>query len=288
VEFRNVSFKYPGSETLALRDVSFKIGKGQLCVIVGSNGSGKSTVLKLILRLYDPTEGTIFIDDQDIRTLKLADLRECVSVLFQDYTHFPLSIGENIALGSPQCAHDSDKVREAARLGGAEGFVDRLPEGFDTYLDRPVRDYYSGIPDGTKSLFGRPVSFGAIGQAMGGVRSSDSVHLSGGQMQRLAVSRSFMRSLLSEGQSIGLLLFDEPSAALDPTAEHDLFVRLRNLRGQKTMIFSSHRFGQLTRPADLILYMNDSEIVEAGTHAELMDRGGEYAGLWNLQAQAFL
>jgi len=155
-------------------------------------------------------------------------------------------------------------------------------------LDRPVRDYYSGIPEGTKSLFGRPVTFGAISQAMGGMRSSDSVYLSGGQMQRLAVSRTFMRSLLSEGQNIGLLLFDEPSAALDPTAEHDLFVRLKNLRGQKTMVFSSHRFGQLTRPADLILYMNDSEIVEAGTHAELMRRGGEYAGLWNLQAQAFL
>jgi len=95
-------------------------------------------------------------------------------------------VGDNIALGSPQCAHDSDKVREAARLGGAESFVDRLPEGFDTYLDRPVRDYYSGIPDGAKSLFGRPVNFGAVGQAMGGVRS-DSVYLSGGQMQRLAV-----------------------------------------------------------------------------------------------------
>lgn len=171
-------------------------------MIVGSNGSGKSTVLKLIMRLYDPTEGMILINDQDIRTLKLADLRECVSVLFQDYTHFPLSVSssaylcqlplsfsqirDNIALGSPQCAHDSDKIREAARLGGAEGFVDKLPEGFDTYLDRPVRDYHSGIPDGTKSLFGRPVNFGAVGQAMGGV-GTDSVHLSGGQMQRLAV-----------------------------------------------------------------------------------------------------
>ena len=159
-------------------------------------------MLKLILRLYDPTEGAIFINDQDIRTLKLADLRECISVLFQDYTHFPLTVrspppifppsdfpkvGDNIALGSPQCAHDSDKVREAARLGGAEDFVDKLPEGFDTYLDRPVRDYYSGIPDGTQSLFGRPVNFGAVSKAMGGVRNSDSVHLSGGQMQRLAV-----------------------------------------------------------------------------------------------------
>lgn len=99
-------------------------------------------------------------------------------------------IGDNIALGSPQCAYDSDKIREAARLGGAEAFVDKLPEGFDTYLDRPVRDYYSGIPDGTKTLFGRPVNFGAVGHAMGGMRSSDSVHLSGGQMQRLAVSVS--------------------------------------------------------------------------------------------------
>jgi len=99
---------------------------------------------------------------------------------------FP-QIGDNIALGSPQSAHDSDKVREAARLGGAEGFVDRLPEGFDSYLDRPVRDYYSGIPDGTKSLFGKPVNFGAVGRAMGGMGSTDSVHLSGGQMQRLAV-----------------------------------------------------------------------------------------------------
>jgi len=172
-------------------------------VIVGSNGSGKSTVLKLILRLYDPTEGVILINDQDISTLKLADLRECVSALFQDYTHFPLSVSsspymhllspdfpqikDNIALGNPPCARDGDKIREAARLGGAEGFVDRLPEGFDTYLDRPVRDYYSGIPDGTKSLFGRTVNFGAVSRAMGGVRSSDSVHLSGGQMQRLAV-----------------------------------------------------------------------------------------------------
>lgn len=178
-------------------------------------------MLKLILRLYDPTEGAIFINDQDIRILKLADLRECISVLFQDYTHFPLTvssppsicppsdlpkIGDNIALGSPQCARDGDKVRAAARLGGAEDFVDKLPEGFDTYLDRPVRDYYSGIPEGTQSLFGRSVNFGAVSKAMGGVRSSGSVHLSGGQMQRLAVyiCWSYFSPSLSTESPLGL------------------------------------------------------------------------------------
>jgi len=106
-------------------------------------------------------------------------------------------------------------------------------------------------------------------------------------MQRIALSRTFMRSLISEG-GVGLLLFDEPSASLDPTAEHDLFERLRQLRGNKTMIFSSHRFGNLTRHADVILYMNDSVIVEEGTHSELLKKQGDYARIWMLQAQAFL
>ncbi|KAG1725553.1 P-loop containing nucleoside triphosphate hydrolase protein [Suillus paluster] len=288
VEFRNVSFQYPGAERYALRNVSFKIGAGQLCVIVGVNGSGKSTILKLISRIYDPTEGTILIDNRDIKTLRLADLRAAMSILFQDYTHFPLSINENIALGNPALAHDYDKVREAARLGGAEHFIDELPDGFDTYLDRPVKDYYSGLPEGTTMLFGRPVDYSRV-RGAGGLRVSEASSLSGGQMQRLAVSRTFMRSLVSETESlVGMLLFDEPSASLDPTAEHDLFERLRKLRGNKTMIFSSHRFGSLTRHADLILYMDESIVQEEGTHDDLLKRGGEYARIWNLQAEAFI
>ncbi|KAG2028536.1 P-loop containing nucleoside triphosphate hydrolase protein [Suillus americanus] len=264
---RNVSFRYPGAEKYALHNVSFTIGAGQLCVIVGVNGSGKSTVLKLISRIYDPTEGTIFIDNSDIKTLRLADLRAAMSILFQDYTHFPLSISENIGLGNPALAHDYDKVREAARLGGAEHFIDELPDGFDTYLDRPVKDYYAGLPEGTTTLFGRSVSVFDYSNS----------------------SRTFMRSLVSETESsAGMLLFDEPSASLDPTAEHDLFERLRNLRGNKTMIFSSHRFGNLTRYADLILYMDESVIQEEGTHDDLLKRGGEYARIWNLQAKAFI
>ncbi|KAH7926211.1 P-loop containing nucleoside triphosphate hydrolase protein [Leucogyrophana mollusca] len=288
VEFRNVSFQYPGTKDYALRNVSFKIGAGQLCVIVGVNGSGKSTILKLIARIYDPMEGVILIDDRDIKTLSLVDLRRAMSLLFQDYTHFPLSIRENIALGNPELAHDEDKIREAARLGGAEELIDRLPDGLDTYLDRPVKDYYSSLPEGTKSLFGRPVDYSRV-RGMGSMRTTDTSTLSGGQMQRLAVSRTFMRSLTSESQSsVGMLLFDEPSASLDPTAEHDLFERLRKLRGNKTMIFSSHRFGNLTRHADLILYMDDSLVQEEGTHDELLKRGGEYARIWNLQAKAFI
>ncbi|KAJ7037377.1 P-loop containing nucleoside triphosphate hydrolase protein [Mycena alexandri] len=281
VEFRNVSFRYPGSKQDVLRNVSFKIRQEQLCVIVGANGSGKSTILKLISRLHDPTEGQIFINDQDIQTLKLADLRRATSVLFQDYTHFPLSIRDNIALGDPNNAQDDDKIRQAATLGGATEFIERLDEGFDTYLDRPVQDIYSSLPQGTTTLFGRSVEYSAVRGA--GNMSSHQKGLSGGQMQRIALSRTFMRD-----DGVGLLCFDEPSASLDPTAEHDLFERLRLLRGNKTMIFSSHRFGNLTRHADLILYMNDAVILEEGTHDELIKQGGGYAKIWMLQAQAFL
>ncbi|TRM62953.1 P-loop containing nucleoside triphosphate hydrolase protein [Schizophyllum amplum] len=345
VEFRDVGFRYAGSEAWALRHVSFRVGRGQLCVILGANGSGKSTALKLISRVYDPTEGEIFIDGKEIRQLKLDDLRRAISVLFQDYTLFPLNIRDNIALGDPEAiaalasaeAHgetaaekdsgfasekdsgfalekDSEfapekgsqstlannpsspanpiiadieeRVRDAARLGGADGFLAKLPEGYDTYLDPPVKDHYAGLPEGTKSLFGRPVSYGRM-RGMGGMSSAVGSGLSGGQVQRVALSRTFMRSNTTEPR-VGLLLFDEPSASLDPVAEHDLFERLRQLRGNKTMIFSSHRFGNLTRHADVILYMNDSVVVEAGTHDELLRRGGDYARIWNLQAQAFM
>ncbi|KAF9456687.1 P-loop containing nucleoside triphosphate hydrolase protein [Collybia nuda] len=286
IEFRNVSFRYPGNDSYALRHISFKIEQGQLCVIVGANGSGKSTILKLVARLYEPSEGNILINGQDIKVLKLQDLRRATSVLFQDYTHFPLSIKDNIGLGDPENPKDEEKIREAARLGGAEEFIERLPDGFDTYLERPVKDYYSALPEGTTSLFGRPVDYGGI-RHVGGMESSTNKTLSGGQMQRIALSRTFMRSLVSQ-PSVGLLLFDEPSASLDPTAEHDLFERLRQLRGNKTMVFSSHRFGNLTRHADLILYMNDSIVMEEGTHDQLLKKQGEYARIWMLQAQAFL
>ncbi|RPD56235.1 P-loop containing nucleoside triphosphate hydrolase protein [Lentinus tigrinus ALCF2SS1-7] len=287
LEFRNVSFKYPDAEKYALRNISFSVEPGQLCVIVGSNGSGKSTILKLATRLYDPEEGEIFFGGHDIRTLKLYDLRQAISVLFQDYTLFPLSIRDNIAMGDPATAHDDDRVRLAARLAGAESFVDKLPDGFNTYLEPPVSTEYSSIPEGQTFFTGRKVNYNGLREAAG-VKSTEAAALSGGQMQRLAVARTYMRSVVQEDSEVGLLLFDEPSAALDPAAEHDLFDRLRKLRGNKTMVFSTHRFGNLTKHADLILYMDESGIVESGTHEVLLKRDGEYAKLWKLQAQAFI
>ncbi|KAG1825435.1 P-loop containing nucleoside triphosphate hydrolase protein [Suillus subaureus] len=253
IEFRNVSFQYPDKERCALRNVSFRIEASQLCVIVGGNGSGKSTILKLISRIYDATEGTILIDNRDIKTLRLADLRAAMSILFQDYTHFPLSIRENIGLGNPGFAQDDDKIREAAKMGGARDFIEELPDGFNTYIDNPVKDRYAGLPEGLAIPDDWPIDYSSV-RNMGGLRTSTVSGLSGGQNQRLAVSRTFMRSLVTDkNSSAGMLLFDEPSASLDPTAEDDLFENLRKSRGNKTMIFSTHRFGNLTRHADLIL-----------------------------------
>lgn len=237
--------------------------------------------MKLISRIYDPIEGTILIDNRDIKTLKLTDLRNAMSILFQDYKHFPLSIYENIALGNPALANDGDKVREAARLASAEEFIDDLPGGFNTHINQ-----YNEDPGSEPVSHGNPID-SSFTHSSGG-RHDITSGLSGGQMQRLAVSRTFMRSFVSgSDSSVGMMLFDEPSASLDPKAEHDLFETLREWRGEKTLIFSTHRFGNLTRHADLILYIDES-VQEEGTHDELMKKGGYYATNWDLQARPYI
>ncbi|KAG2364863.1 P-loop containing nucleoside triphosphate hydrolase protein [Suillus spraguei] len=231
VEFRNVSFQYPGRDKCALRDVSLKIEAGQFCVVVGVNGSGKSTILKLISRIYDPIGGTTLIDNRDIKTFRLADLRAAVFIPFQDYSQDPLStlMRENIGLGNPALAHDNDKKTYDS--------IDELPDGFHTYLDRHTAVYYGDLPEGTTMLFGSPST--------------------------LLILIRFMTSICiclqsSKSSSAGMLLFNEPSTSLDPTAEYDLFERLRNLRGNKTMIFSTHRFGNLTQHPDLIFVCSNT------------------------------
>ncbi|CAE6454074.1 unnamed protein product [Rhizoctonia solani] len=287
IEFRNVSFKYPGTSKYVIKNMSFTVKPGQLCVIVGENGAAKSTSLKLILRLYEVDEGEIFIDGRDIRTIPLKSLRQCAAVLFQDFSNFPLSVRENIAMGSPLHAQDTTRIEEAARLGGASQFIDTLPEQMETYLSRPVHDMAGGLGFGQHTLLGRQFNtakggWGRKGGKRGG-RAQD-MEVSGGQQQRLALSRTFMRS---NDENVRLWMFDEPSASLDPLAEFNLFERLRDMRGTNTMIFSTHRYGGLTRYADLILYLKDAHVAEMGTHDELMALSGDYAQLYNVQAQAF-
>ncbi|RXW11570.1 hypothetical protein EST38_g14286 [Candolleomyces aberdarensis] len=177
IEFRNVSFSYSGDE-LALKKVSFKIEQGQLCVIVGENGSGKSTILNLITRIYDVNEGEILLNGLDIRTLKLDDVRKAVAVLFQDYSIFPLNLAENIGFGDPNHAHDMDLVEQAAKLGGAEFILD-LPYSFNTFVTRPAHDY---IVRGTSKLSifaGKDVDYSKLRL------NDDERDLSGGRKQRV-------------------------------------------------------------------------------------------------------
>lgn len=283
IEFRDVSFKYPKSDKLALEKVSFILPKGGMCVIVGTNGSGKSTLLKLLLRIYDPEEGSILVNGKDIKTLRMSDLRRAIATLFQSFTTFPLSIGEDIGMGDPGHSRDSERVTRAAELGGATQVIEKLPKKFDTFLAPPVMSHYSMLPKGTKTLFGVKLS-SSLDTTYG--YCSETHSLSGGEYQRLALSRTFMRTM-NETEPVGLLLFDEPSAALDPEAEYALFERMIELRGKRTMIFSSHRFGKLTKHADVILYMKDSKLVEIGTHEELLIKDGGYAGMYKVQAEAF-
>ncbi|KAH7106107.1 P-loop containing nucleoside triphosphate hydrolase protein [Auriculariales sp. MPI-PUGE-AT-0066] len=289
IEFRNVSFKYPGSDSWALRDMSFKVERGSLCVIVGTNGSGKSSILKLITRLYDVTEGEILVDGRDIKTLRLRDLRAVVSTLFQDFKLYPLSIRENIRMGDPDEAVDNDLTEQVAKTCGIVDFMERLPQGLDSYLEHPVPDHFQSLPEGTKTLFGRTVNLKALRNQM---EHSRNVSLSGGQSQKVAVARSMIRASVSSGFNgtgrVGLLLFDEPSASLDPEAEYNLFTTLRAIRGNKSMIFSSHRFGNLTRHANLVLFLKNGKVVERGTHDELLAQNGAYAHVWKLQAEAFV
>ncbi|KAF6748435.1 HlyB/MsbA family ABC transporter [Ephemerocybe angulata] len=282
VEFRNVSFKYPGTDTFVLKNVSFKVEQGQLCIIVGENGSGKSTILNLMNRMYDTTEGEIMLNGQNIRTLRLADLRKATGVLFQDYSIFPMSLAQNIGYGDPANHENMNNIREAARLGGASDFIEKTPYQYNTLISLPRFDHSASYTIPISSAFaGRTIDFSKLKL---NDRHKD---FSGGQKQRIALSRLFMKSLVSSDSNVGLLSFDEPSASLDPKAEHDLLTRLRDLRGSKTMVFSTHRFGKLTRYADLILYVHDGQILEAGSHAELFKMNGEYATVWNLQAQDF-
>ena len=249
IEFRNVSFTYPGKDPetqAALKNVSFTIHAGEAVAVVGRNGAGKTTIVKLLTRLYDPDEGEIWIGGRSIKEYDLKELREQVGVIFQDYVTYYLNARENIGVGRVAEIENQTLVSSAAQKSGANALIDKLPEGYETMLGR-------WFEKGTQ--------------------------LSGGEWQKVALARAFMRDAR-------ILILDEPTSSLDAQAEYDVFAKFRVLTKGKTAIFISHRFSTV-RLADRILVLENGQIIENGSHQELIALGGRYADLFNLQAEAY-
>ncbi|KAJ7110432.1 P-loop containing nucleoside triphosphate hydrolase protein [Mycena epipterygia] len=277
IELRNVSFAYPGdkSKESALRDVSLRIPAGSLVVIVGANGSGKSTIIKLLTRMYDVDEGALLVDGLPIADYRLADLRQTQATLTQDHKLYPLSLAENIGLGYAEHVDDTEMMMQAAADGGAAALLEKFKDGAQTNLEPATTAYgYELDDDKHKALK-------AILKKL-----EKPAEVSGGEKQRLVASRTFMRFRTGKIKLLSACVFPRCSA-LDPKGEFELFQRLRETGDGKTMIFVTHRFGHLTKYADLIVCMKEGRVAESGSQKELMARDGEYASLYNVQAQAF-
>ena len=240
----NVSFAYPGNEQDTLKNVSIDIKPGEKIAIVGHNGAGKTTLVNLLLRLYDPSEGEIIYAGNDIKSYDVEQYRSLFGVAFQDFQIFAGTVFDNIKMDV--CETDTERFEEANRKSGFEEKLTSLADGGDTYLTR---------------------EFG------------DGVELSGGEAQKLALSRIFYKDSKC-------IIMDEPSSALDPISEAHLNDTILNYAEGRTIIFISHRLST-TRVADRIFYMENGEIVESGSHDELMDLNGKYAYMFNLQAEEY-
>lgn len=244
--FENVGFRYPNSERWAVRGLSFALAPGERLALVGENGAGKTTLAKLLVRLYDPSEGRILLDGVDLRDYDLGDWRRNVGVIFQDFVRYDFLLRENIAVGNIARVADEAGIQVAAERSLADSVVARLGGGYGQML---------------------------------GKRFEGGVDLSGGEWQKVALARAYMR----EAQ---LLILDEPTAALDARAEYEVFLRFAELTKGKMAVLISHRFSTV-RMADRILVLQGGELIEQGTHEELVAEGGLYAELFRLQAAGY-
>ena len=247
VRFEDVSFTYPGAEEAALEHVTLHLIPGASLALVGENGSGKTTLIKLLTRLYAPTSGRILLDGQDLAEWDDSALRERIGVIFQDFARYQMLVGENVGAGDERFFEDEERWRTAAVKGRASEFIETLPAGYRTQLGKWFRD-------------GR--------------------ELSGGQWQKIALSRAFMRIRAD------ILVLDEPTAAMDAQAESEVFEHFRQLSRERITILISHRFSTV-RMADQIAVLNHGRIIEHGSHEELMKLNGRYAQLFTLQARGY-
>jgi len=248
IELKNVSFRYPGTDKDVLKNLNFTFKAGDTAVLVGLNGAGKTTLIKLITRLYDPTEGQILLDGRDIREYDLSALYRLYGIIFQDFGKYAENVRNNIMFGQVDVPADEDKIHAAAIASGADDYIKDLPLGYDTPLTRFFEE--SGI------------------------------ELSIGQWQKLSIARAFY----SEAD---ILILDEPTASLDPMAEQEIYNQFDRLRQDKTSVFVSHRLSSATT-ADVIVVLEHGEIVESGTHEELMKLGGKYHKLVSTQAKRYV
>lgn len=247
VEFRDVTFSYlPGQPVL--KNIHLHFSSKDRIAFVGINGSGKSTMIKLLLRFYDPDEGSILINGVDIREYSVRSVRDSFGVLFQDYCNYAFSVKDSVTLSNIKEEADTDRIYKALEQSGAAQFVSQFKNGLDTYLTRQYEE---------------------TGE-----------ELSGGQWQKIALARTFFKT------DSKMIILDEPSAALDPQAEHDLFERFRELYREKGAIFISHRLSNIMA-ADKIVVIENGEITEQGNHEQLMGANGRYAYLFRLQAKNY-
>ena len=247
IRFENVSFSYPGSQQPVLKNISLHLPLGEKLAIVGENGSGKTTLIKLLTNLYTPTSGKILLDGVDLKDWDIDVLRRRIGVIFQNFVQYQFTVGENVGVGDVEHLDDRKEWDIAANKGMAKPFIDVLPQGFDTQLGK----WFKG------------------GQ-----------ELSGGQWQKIALARAFMRS------DADILILDEPTAAMDAEAEMNIFNHFRSLTLDRMVVLISHRFSTV-RMADKIIVMASGEIIEQGSHEQLLAAGGRYAHLFSLQAAGY-
>ena len=246
VVFDNVSFAYPGNDRPVLDRLNLRIGLGERIALVGANGQGKTTIVKLLARQYDPTAGRILLDGIDLREYDVEDLHRIFGVIFQDFMHYDMTARQNIAIGRIETEARDDEIELAARKSLANAVISRLPQGYDQVLGR---------------------------------RFEGGVDLSGGEWQKIALARAYLRDAQ-------ILVLDEPTAALDARSEYEVFERFAELTAGKTALLISHRFSTV-RMADRIVVLADGRVAEHGSHKDLLRRGGEYAEMFELQASSY-